>query len=205
MRSAGNDALRRAAHLFEFRHQVGLGVETPGGVDDHVIAVPRGSRLQRVVEHGCRIAAGFGSDDFRPRTLSPDFQLLDGGGAEGIGCAQQHRLTLRTKNLRQFANRRRFARSVDTDHEDDLGCAVDFLDRARIGSIQNGEQLLFQQAFEFVCVLDLLAVGFVPKFVQHFAGGGVAQIGADERGFQVVQGRAVNLFAEWKRLLRCAG
>ena len=37
MGGAGNDALCGAAHLVKFGHQVALGVQASGGIDDDVI------------------------------------------------------------------------------------------------------------------------------------------------------------------------
>src|SRR5207237_7196440 len=38
--------------------------------------------------------------------------------------------------------------------------------------------------------------GLVAKFFQDFVGGGGAEVGGDERGFQIVERGAVDLFAE---------
>ena len=98
--------------------------------------------------------------------------------------------------MRQLADGRGLSGAVDADHEDYFGCAVDSLDGTRVGGIQDGQQFVFQQALEFVGVFDLLAVGFFSEFVEDFTRGGVAEVGADEGGFEVIQRGAVNFFAE---------
>jgi len=63
--------------------------------------------------------------------------------------------------LRQFADGRGLARSVHADHENHFRRAVYSFDRPRIRRTQNGEQFFFQQAFQFLHVFDLFAVGFI--------------------------------------------
>jgi len=56
--------------------------------------------------------------------------------------------------------------------------------------------ILFQQTLEFVDVLDLFAVGLVAQLFQNLARGGGAEIGANQRGFEIVEGGAVDLLAD---------
>ena len=64
------------------------------------------------------------------------------------------------------------------------------------GRRQNRQQFLFQQALEFIHILDLLAIGFVAQLLQHLMGGSGAEVGANQRGFQIVQRGAVDLLAD---------
>src|SRR4029077_691956 len=196
VRRAGDDALRRSPHLFHLRHQIGLGGEASGRVHDHVVAVAGGGRLQRVVKHGGRIATWFGADHLCSGALPPDLELVNGRSAERIGSTQQYRLAVRTKDLRELSDGSRLSGAIDAHHEDDFGRAVDFLDRAGICCSEDGKQFFFQYSLEFFDVLDLLAVGFVAKLFQDLVSSFGAQVGANERGFQVIEGGAVNLLAE---------
>ena len=54
----------------------------------------------------------------------------------------------------------------------------------------------FEQALQFVYVFDLLAIGLVAELLENFVSGGGAEVGADQRGFQVVEGGAVDFFAD---------
>ncbi len=97
--------------------------------------------------------------------------------------------------LRQFADGRRFARAVDADHQNNFGSAVHGAG-LNIGVLQDGQQFFFQQPLEFFHVLDLLAVGFVAELFQDLVGSGRAQVGADQRGFKIVERGPVNFFAD---------
>ncbi len=64
-------------------------MQAAGGIDNHEIGRARFGRLQSIEEHSRRIASRFGLNNVGAGAFAPDFQLLDGGGAEGIGGAQQ--------------------------------------------------------------------------------------------------------------------
>src|SRR5207237_811259 len=65
-----------------------------------------------------------------------------------------------------------------------------------VGGAQDAEQLVFQHALQFVYVADLFAVDLLAQSGEHLLGGGVAEVGGEQCGFQVVEGLAVDLFAE---------
>ena len=151
------------------------------------------------------IASGLGLDDFGAGALSPDFELIDGGGTKSVGGAEQDVFSLRAEDLREFADRRGLARAVDADDQNHFRRAIDFADGARIRCVQNRQQFFFQQALEFLHVFDLLAVGLVAQFAENFLRGGIAQVGADERGFEIVERVAVDFFAEGDDFLDALG
>src|SRR5579883_1302077 len=64
MRSAGDDFGGGALHLFEFSHEIGLGVEAAGGIDDDGIGVAGFGGGDGVEDDGGRIGTGFLLDDF---------------------------------------------------------------------------------------------------------------------------------------------
>ena len=101
-----------------------FGVQPPGGIDDHVIGLAGGGGLQGIEEHGRRISSRFRLDHFGAGALAPNFQLLDGGGAEGVGRAHQHGLALRAKHLRQLSDGGGFAGTIYAHDHDDLGRAA---------------------------------------------------------------------------------
>src|SRR5438105_7361302 len=94
MRSAGNNSVGSAAHLFQLRHQIGLGMKTSRRVNNHIIAVARSSGLQSIVEHSSRIASGLGANYFGSGAFTPDLELLDGSGTKSVGRALQNRLAI---------------------------------------------------------------------------------------------------------------
>ena len=63
MRCAGDQFFGGATHLVELLHQVGLGVEAAGGIDDEDVGSARLSGGAGVVERGGGIATLFGLDD----------------------------------------------------------------------------------------------------------------------------------------------
>ena len=100
--------------------------------------------------------------------------MVDGGGAECVGGAEQDVLSLRTEYLGQFADGRGLAGAVDSDHQNYFRRAVDFADRPRVRGSQNRQQLFFQQALEFLNVSDLFVVRLLAELAQHFLGGRAA-------------------------------
>jgi hypothetical protein len=71
--------------------------------------------------------------------------------------------------------------------------------------IQNGQQLLLEQSFQFLHIFNLLAVGFVAKFSKDLLRGSAAQISADERGLKVVQRIPVDFFTNRNDFLDALG
>ena len=90
MGCAGDQFCSRAAHLVEFVHETGFGVEAAGSVDNQLVDMAGFGGGGRVVEDGCRVAAPAGLDHLHAGAGGPDFKLLDGGGAEGVGGAEEN-------------------------------------------------------------------------------------------------------------------
>ncbi len=85
----GDHARGGAAHFFQFRHQVGLGLQAAGGIDNYVIGLA-GFGCGEGIEHdGAGVRAGVLADDLDAGAFAPDFELFNGCGAECIGGAEQ--------------------------------------------------------------------------------------------------------------------
>ena len=95
---ARNLPLRRAAHLVQLLHQVGLRVQTAGGIDQQDVRRARFCGRRRVEERCRGIAALPGLDESDAGALRPDLELLDGRGAEGVGGAEQDGFAPRRKS-----------------------------------------------------------------------------------------------------------
>ena len=121
MRRVRDEARGGAAHFFELVHEAGLGVEAAGSVDVEVGDVARFSGGDGVVENGRGVAALAGLDHFHAAAGGPDFQLLDGCGAEGVGGAEEDGAVLRAAPGSQLAAGGGLAGAVDADQECDLG------------------------------------------------------------------------------------
>ena len=98
-------------------------MQAAGGVDQNRIASFRLARRDRVEHHRGRIGAVSRADHIDAGALRPDLELFDGGGAEGIGRADQRRLAPLLEQVRQLADRRRLAGAVDADDQRDLRMA----------------------------------------------------------------------------------
>jgi len=85
---AGNHFCGGAFHFFEFLHEIGFGVEAAGGVYDYRIRAAGFCGGHGVKDDGGGVGAGFLLDDFDIVALGPDFELFDGGGAEGVRGAE---------------------------------------------------------------------------------------------------------------------
>ena len=118
---AGDEALGGAAHLVELLHQVGLGVEAAGGVDEEDAGGAGLGGGEGVEERGGGVAALAGLDEVDAGALGPDFELLDGGGAEGVGGAEQDGLAFAAVERGELAAGGGLAGAVDADHHDDFG------------------------------------------------------------------------------------
>ena len=77
-----------SAHLAQFRHQIGLGVQAARRVHDHQIGLPVFGRGERVEEHGRRVRSGLLLDHLDAQAACPDLQLLVGGGAKSVRGAK---------------------------------------------------------------------------------------------------------------------
>ena len=78
----------------------------------------RGRLLDAVEDDPGRIAAFLAGDDRRADAVSPDLQLLDRGGAEGVAGGEEDAVILFLQPVGELADRRRLARAVDADDED---------------------------------------------------------------------------------------
>ena len=73
------------ADLGQLLHQVALGVEAAGGVDDDDVGAAGAGGVDRVVGDRAGVGALFAADQLGAGALGPRFELLGGGGAVGVG------------------------------------------------------------------------------------------------------------------------
>jgi len=64
-------------------------VEATGGIHNQLVDVVRFGGGDCVIKHRSRVAAMAGLDHFDAGAGSPDFKLLDGRGAEGVGAQRR--------------------------------------------------------------------------------------------------------------------
>ena len=104
-------------------------MQAAGGVDDHDVVPARARRLDCVVCNGRGIGAARRADEVGTRALGPDLELLLRRRAERVRRADEHRAAVLAELLRELADRRRLAGSVDADDEDHARAGVEREDR----------------------------------------------------------------------------
>jgi len=90
VRRAGQLLADDAVELVQLLHEVVLGVQAAGGVDEQVIRMAGLRGGDGIVRHGGGIRAIGAGDDLDLEAGAPELELLDGGGAEGVTRGEQH-------------------------------------------------------------------------------------------------------------------
>ena len=119
LRRLGDQPLDDPADLAELGHEVDLGVQAPGGVDEHDVDAPRLGCLDRVEHHGAGIGSGLVRHHVGPGAVRPDAHLVDRRRPVGVGGGDQRGAALLAEAVRELAEGGRLAAAVDPDHEDD--------------------------------------------------------------------------------------
>ena len=146
LRRLGNRLLHDAAQLGQLRHQVVLGVQPAGGIDDQHVDAPRVRRLHRVEDDGAGVGPLLVGDHRRPDPLAPHLQLVDRRGAEGIAGGDEDVAAKPLVIGGELGDRGRLADAVDADDHDHEGHAAlqDFHPAIAAGALQQGDHLLAQ-------------------------------------------------------------
>jgi hypothetical protein len=92
-----------------------------GGVHDDGIEIARLRGADAVKNYGRGIGASPLLDQLSARAARPDFELLDGRGAESIRRAEKHGRAFLFQPVGELADGGCLANSVYPDHEDDAG------------------------------------------------------------------------------------
>ena len=167
-----------ACHLGQLAHQVSLGVEAAGGVDEHRVVTAAARGAQAVGEHRGGIGALRPAMKRGAHAAGPDLELLGGGGAERVGRTQQRRAAFGLPRLRELRDGRRLADAVDADHEHHPGAGGE---RPNVRPAVHGLPDLFPQHRSHR--LRPLRPELAAALAQHFHGvldGGEAEVGGDE-------------------------
>ena len=148
-----------------------------------------------VVKDGRGVAALAGLDHFDAAAAGPDFKLLDGGGAEGVGGAEQDGLVLGAIPGGELAAGGGFAGAVDADEEGDFGRGGGVA-TGRIGASRIPRICGLEQVAQFFAAVDCLEAGAFAEGVDDLGGGLHADVAHDERGFEFFEGGLVDLAGE---------
>ena len=95
-------------------------MKSAGSIDDQYVGSPGTGSLPGIIGHGSRVGAGLMADHVHAHPLAQYFQLLFGGGAEGIGGSQDNTLAGLGEVVSQLRNAGGFTDPVDAAHEDDV-------------------------------------------------------------------------------------
>jgi hypothetical protein len=113
-----------AADFPELLHQVVAGVDAAGGVADQEFRAVGDGLLVGVEADRGRVGVGIALTTGRPRRFAPALELLDGGGAEGVGGGEDHRKPALFEPQAELGGGGGFAGAVHADDEDDEGFAI---------------------------------------------------------------------------------
>ena len=121
VRRFGYLLLRDAHDLGQLLHQVALVVQPPRRIDQHHVGAFGDRRADRVEHHRGGIGTLPLADDWHSGAVGPDFELLVGGGAEGVGGGNHHLFARLVVVVGKLGDAGGLARAVHADDHDDIG------------------------------------------------------------------------------------
>ena len=208
VRRTGNYFGGGALHFVQLGHEIGFGVQATGGVHDNDIGVTSTRGGERVENHGGGIGARFLFDHFYAGTTRPDFELLDGGRAKGVGGAEDYCCPFFFQAIREFADGGGFAGAIHSDDKQDPRLVGRFAICTGLGGVRCGENfqdLIFQFAFQGAGFFQFVFVHLLAERGEDFFGGADAKVCAEQRGFQLLQQFGVNRAVAGKQLFDAGG
>ena len=109
-----------ALDLFQFFHQVKFILQAAGCVNNQQICFAAFlAGANRIEDYGARISARFVGDHVDAGPFPPYFELINGGGAEGIGGAQHHLAAPFAIPIRHLADASGLTGAIDTHDQHD--------------------------------------------------------------------------------------
>ena len=193
-------AFGHTADLFQLFHQVRLVVQPSCRIHNQYIRMAAARGLYAVKHHGGGVRALFLLDDGHIRALRPHGELFGGGGAEGVGGANDDAAAHGFKARGELADGGGFAHAVDADNEQHHRA----FQAHRLGAhdvhqdFLEGLARLFRRADVFG--LTLLAQAIHGQF-----GGLHAHVGHDEHVGQVLEEFIVKVFVALHQFVHAAG
>ena len=186
-------ALQDPAELAQLLHQVGLGVEAAGGVDQEHVGAPGPGRGQAVEGDRGRVGALLVADHRGADAVGPDGQLLGGGGPEGVGGGQHRLLALLGQGQGQLAHGGGLAGAVDADDQHDPWSLLVGEQVEGEGPVRgaDGVQQLGPEQLAQGRAAGPLGPGPGPQALDQLAGGGHADVGRQQGLFQLLPGLVV--------------
>ena len=165
-------------------------MQAPCGVDEHQLRAALLGLLDHVVADARRIRAALAGDDVHACALTPHLELLDGGGAEGVGTSYEAGLALVASTSGELAHRGGLAGAVDAHKEDARGHV---LEGVAIGRSELLGKALGQGVTQLVCAGEVLARRLLAQVVGHAHGKLAAHVAHHERVLEVLPEVLVDL------------
>src|SRR5215213_6284513 len=163
-----------APDLVQLGHQVDLGVQPPGRVDEQNVHTISFCRFDRVVRNSRRVRAALPRYNLRSSPLAPPLELLDGRRPKGIPGGE-HRLA--RQEVDQLADRGRLPRAVHSDHEDHGGIVRDVeLHR----SLEHPRRVLYEQRPELLTAREVPLHSLLLELPHELGRGRNPNVGGDE-------------------------
>src|SRR5215204_1079730 len=198
LRRLGDRLLHDAAQLGELCHEVVLGVQPAGGVDDQHVDAARVRRLHGIEDDGAGVRPLLVGDHRRPDPLAPDFELVDRRRAEGVAGGDEDVTAKPLVIGGKFGDRGRLADSVDADDHDDEGNAAlqNLYPAVATGALQQGDHLLAQDLAGEEGIADTVLADPRLQIADELLTDVPADVGLDEEHLQllveiVVEGTAL--------------
>src|SRR5215218_4570935 len=171
--------------LAELVHEPALGVQATGGVDDDDLGAVALGLLDRLEGDGCRILAlALGTHDAHARALGPRRELVDGRSTERVGRAHHDAPVVTAEEPRELTDRRGLAHAVDADDEHDRGPLGELQRRVVLREPLLDE--LAEHPLHVARVGGVVAIDLRPDGLDDLVGDPWTEVGADERGLEVV-------------------
>src|SRR6185503_13597938 len=105
--------------LLKLRHQIGLVVQPAGSVDDQYVGAAVAGGVESVEGDAGSVGARGAGEDLRADAVTPNGQLLDRGGAEGVAGGEHHAETLAPGDGAELSDGGGLAGTIDADDEND--------------------------------------------------------------------------------------
>ena len=166
-------------------------MQTAGGVDDDHVGILGHGRLHRVESHGSGVSALTLLHNRNSYPISPDLELTDGGGTEGVRSTQHDLLASVLEVVGQLADGGCLAHAVHTHNHDDIrllvGRDVEGGAVARLVLLEQAHDLLFQYGIELAGAHVFVAGHARLYALDNLQGGLDAHVGGDEDLLKVVE------------------
>jgi len=133
--------------------------------------------------------------DFDAVALRPNFQLLDSRRAERIRRTEDDVQSLLPQSIRQFPDACSLADAIYTNDKNDARAAPVRRSGTKLHfrrRLNNPRDMRFNLLFELSRICERIAIEFFFYSVQHFSRRFDADVGGNQRRFQVLQNRRIN-------------